>query len=826
MDDHLSKQLAVVTDGYSAFMGRAQEVAKRRNMIERLERAQDRGVLVCAVPQVSDLTVTQLSMFLRRLFKSTPGLREFVGDGVMSHIFEDASPQTTAAVEHPTADLGNDKETSAQPDFYHTRRNILSADYFATSLLRTIMDKQERLKSFPFNEKFEHEKPTETTSCARCRPLVELPKRQVFRVQNAPSFYRASSPPPSAIVNERNTADYGYENRDIRMLDVSDPEMEIELQAYMNRLGQLPPHYAVKNYVAFPEIGARNDFHGMSSVIKSEVVNFPYPLSDNHGGKKKRQQEGELENDSNDEEENSNNYPLLQKVRTGEESLKRTFPLRAPPTKIRRQEPSSSKPPEPKLTPLKIRRPKATSALLYPLNSSVVQQKVEEDPKPRISLSIRIPQPGNLAANEKPTEKSPSSAQSTSSSNSSSSTDSDDEGDSRTSSSSDSESAPSSPKDDTNKTIDTSVETQPTLEPSASANIAVAELIGVVSSGDESDNESSNSEVIYDLFVNGAYHASVRYSALYSLHEKLLETFGMRLGNIEFPPKRVWKNLDAETVNKRREGLAKYFHGGVRWLKNFESPYVSQQLVNRGADQSGVEYRLGIRKVLWDPIIEEPLLDDPGALRLLYLQAVNDLQRGVFCVCQESKEKLIALQKEDQWKQFMHVCHKQASYGYEILAPVRSDYPVENTVMNLKIGRRQLFFEFREQGVLSQLVIKSTRIRIWRVSHNDSNVDMSFQIEFLVDKQTGFRQIVLYTSQAVLLSLFLQAIAAEILHDLSQTSKVVENLQTSKANSIVNGDYSILHSTEEQVPADLFKIISHQMPFGDESFEDIGDDDL
>ncbi|KAI6173319.1 PX domain-containing protein [Aphelenchoides besseyi] len=443
---------------------------------------------------------------------------------------------------------------------------------------------------------------------------------------------------------------------------------------------------------------------------------------------------------------------------------------------------------------------------------------------------------------------------------------------------------------------------------------------------------------IYDLFVNGAYHASVRYSALYALHEKLLETFGMRLGNIEFPPKRVWKNLDAETVNKRREGLAKYFHGVlqnpdiskhpilerafldfqlnsflstvrevklevflpdgsavqveshsddptnvvmkklsreidlrsdnlphfglflirdrtaeegrvdstvkrfdqicVRWLKNFESPYVSQQLMNRGSDQSGVQYRLGIRKVLWDPIIEEPLLDDPGALRLLYLQAVNDLQRGVFCVCQESKEKLIALQKEEQWKQFMHVCHKQASYGYEILAPVRSDYPVENTIMNLKIGRRQLFFEFREQGVLSQLVIKSTRIRIWRVSHNDSNVDMSFQIEFLVDKQTGFRQIVLYTSQAVLLSLFLQAIAAEILHDLSQTSparykfndelqsKVVENLQTSKANSIVSGDYSILHSTEEQAPANLFRIISHQMPFGDESFEDIGDDDL
>ncbi|KAI6244090.1 PX domain-containing protein [Aphelenchoides fujianensis] len=448
---------------------------------------------------------------------------------------------------------------------------------------------------------------------------------------------------------------------------------------------------------------------------------------------------------------------------------------------------------------------------------------------------------------------------------------------------------------------------------------------------------------LYDLYVNGAYHASVRYSNLYKLHEKLLETFGMRLGS-EFPPKKVWRKMDAETVNKRREGLAKYFHGilqnadiskhpilerafldfqvdsfmpavsgvqldihlpdgtpihvecqsddptnivmkkfakememdpknipffgifsdarpedrrgprrvdgrplrsdlwvpfpsfcsfpsieGVRWLKNFEAPFISQQLLNRQAEDAGVHYRLSVRKITWDPSIEEPLLDDRVALRLLYLQAANDLQRGVFCVPHESKEKLKGLQANDQWKQ---VCHLQSSYGYEILSPVRSDYPVEDTRMSLKIGRRQLVFEFRENGVLSQLVIKSTRIRVWRVSHNDANADMSFQIDYLVDRETGFRQITLFTAQAVLLSLFLQSVATEILHDLSQTSparykfndelhsKVQENLQNSKAKSIVNGaDLSIVRPADEgtvdpQPPADLFKIISHQMPFG------------
>lgn len=98
-------------------MGRAQEVAKRRNMIERLERARDRGVLVCAVPQISELTVTQLSMFLRRLFKSTAGLREFIGEGVLSHIFEDASPQASVVTDQqPTPATVQDAENATESE--------------------------------------------------------------------------------------------------------------------------------------------------------------------------------------------------------------------------------------------------------------------------------------------------------------------------------------------------------------------------------------------------------------------------------------------------------------------------------------------------------------------------------------------------------------------------------------------------------------------------------------------------------------------------------------------------------------------------------------
>jgi hypothetical protein len=63
----------------------------------------------------------------------------------------------------------------------------------------------------------------------------------------------------------------------------------------------------------------------------------------------------------------------------------------------------------------------------------------------------------------------------------------------------------------------------------------------------------------------------------------------------------------------------------VRWLKNFESPFASQQLINRSDNEDRVHYNLSVRKVVWDPSIEENLLDDQGSLKLLYLQVVHSL---------------------------------------------------------------------------------------------------------------------------------------------------------------------------------------------------------
>ena len=69
---------------------------------------------------------------------------------------------------------------------------------------------------------------------------------------------------------------------------------------------------------------------------------------------------------------------------------------------------------------------------------------------------------------------------------------------------------------------------------------------------------------VYDIHVNGVFHASVRYSHLCTLHEKLIENFGFRLSGPDFPPKKIWRTLDSKAINERREGLAKYFQGLIQ----------------------------------------------------------------------------------------------------------------------------------------------------------------------------------------------------------------------------------------------------------------------
>uniref|UniRef100_A0A915M4E7 PX domain-containing protein n=1 Tax=Meloidogyne javanica TaxID=6303 RepID=A0A915M4E7_MELJA len=451
-----------------------------------------------------------------------------------------------------------------------------------------------------------------------------------------------------------------------------------------------------------------------------------------------------------------------------------------------------------------------------------------------------------------------------------------------------------------------------------------------------------NKYTVYDIHVNGAFHASVRYNLLYTLHEKLVETFGHRLEAPEFPPKKIWK-LDNKSLNERREALSKYLQGVisspdvakhaiienaflefqvrsfsasisrvvkleillpdgrpvyieccaddstncviyfglflahqrpelcdngnestsnssstrfsmlcVRWLKNFESPFISQQLSNPSKDQQ-FQHKILIRRVSWDPSLEEPLLDDPGLL-----QVPSDV-----------KTKLTSLQEFGEFKQFVRLCHLQVGYGYEWLAPVLAELTPkgEMTLCELKVGRRQLLLEYKDvedNETIRTCKLLSKRIRVWRVSHLDNPLQqnnqqlnntsmMTFQLEYLIRRdEFSVFTLEMESTHAVLLSLFLQSIADEILRSREGSTsppykfddcisiRAAESLEASKANSILSDQLSIKSASGSSVSNGIegeimqngygnfvIKLISYQMPFMEnESFEDVGDEDL
>ncbi|TKR82336.1 hypothetical protein L596_016076 [Steinernema carpocapsae] len=448
-----------------------------------------------------------------------------------------------------------------------------------------------------------------------------------------------------------------------------------------------------------------------------------------------------------------------------------------------------------------------------------------------------------------------------------------------------------------------------------------------------------SSRRVYNIHCNGMFHASVRYSDLFALHERLIENFGFRLNAPDFPPKKIWRTLDEKGINERRVGLKKYFQGLiqnedvvkhylfenaflefqvdsykpsavnvklevflsdgshkminclsnnsselvlklaldavgadirnigsfalflgrdrnaqgdgelastsdkfdmllVRMLRNFESPYITQQNANRKSAADAVYHKIVIRKIVWEPRMEEALLDDPGAVRLLYLQAKSDLQCGHLVVAPYVLDRLRMLEDQESFIQYLRLCHLQPNYSYEVLLPVISDYPKPGTQCRLKVGRRTIVLEYENdlsQAGFIQAVFRAVRIRIWRITHTPTDHTTApsiFEFHYLVShQQQRFDWIRLVTDQCIILSQLFQSVSAEILQehkgnqvpeelykfDDEITNKASDLLEASKASSIINSDDNTIKdlnllSDGYESFEDVFMMISDALP--------------
>ncbi|XP_077800051.1 sorting nexin-31 isoform X9 [Macaca mulatta] len=149
----------------------------------------------------------------------------------------------------------------------------------------------------------------------------------------------------------------------------------------------------------------------------------------------------------------------------------------------------------------------------------------------------------------------------------------------------------------------------------------------------------------------------------------------------------------------------------VKKLADFELPYAS-------LGSSEVEHcKVGLRKWYMDPSLDSTLMDCRAALDLLYMQAIQDIEKEWAKPTQAQRQKLEAFQKEDNQTKFLELAREVQHYGYLQLDPCTCDYPEPGSGAVLSVGNNEISCcitlpDSQTQDVIFQM----SRVKCWQVT--------------------------------------------------------------------------------------------------------------
>lgn len=201
----------------------------------------------------------------------------------------------------------------------------------------------------------------------------------------------------------------------------------------------------------------------------------------------------------------------------------------------------------------------------------------------------------------------------------------------------------------------------------------------------------------------------------------------------------------------------------VRRFQDFEAPFLTIK------SETGT-CRVAVRKTLWDPKIEDKIVQDRIGMNLLYVQAVSDLDRGWIVGPKEAHSKLADLKQKGAKGEFLQFARSLRFYGYLQFKPCTTNYPEDDTRVIISVGNRELNFRLQTPGnKIQEGSFKVTRIRCWRITstcekneNGDTQERLELAFEYLI-KKDEMEWITIYSDEAILMSLCLQSIVDEIL---------------------------------------------------------------
>uniref|UniRef100_A0A9L0RY36 Sorting nexin 31 n=1 Tax=Equus caballus TaxID=9796 RepID=A0A9L0RY36_HORSE len=320
--------------------------------------------------------------------------------------------------------------------------------------------------------------------------------------------------------------------------------------------------------------------------------------------------------------------------------------------------------------------------------------------------------------------------------------------------------------------------------------------------------------VLYSVYLDGFLFCRVRYSQLHRWNEQLRRVFGNCLP--PFPPK-YYLAMTTSMADARRDQLEQYLQNVtvdpkmlrsdvfvdflklvqlmvsheiglcrellgyfglfliqfckegkfsvVKKLADFELPYVSL----RSSEEANC--KVGLRKWYMDPSLDSMLMDCRAAVDLIYMQAIQDIEKGWTKPTPAQRQKLEALQKEDSQTQFLELSRDVQHYGYVQLDPCTCDYLEPGCGAIVSVGNDEISCcitlpDNQTQDVIFQM----NRVKSWQITFLGTLLDMdgpqrtlnqNLELRVQYSKDSRSQWFVIYTKQAFLLSSCLKKMISE-----------------------------------------------------------------
>ncbi|XP_044862882.1 sorting nexin-31 isoform X2 [Mauremys mutica] len=226
----------------------------------------------------------------------------------------------------------------------------------------------------------------------------------------------------------------------------------------------------------------------------------------------------------------------------------------------------------------------------------------------------------------------------------------------------------------------------------------------------------------------------------------------------------------------------------VKKVAEFELPYVSLQSMKES------DCKIGIRKWYMDPSLDKMLMDCGASVNLLYMQALQEIEKNWVKPTDGQMQKLESLQKAANKMKVLELVQEVQHYGYIQLDPCTCDYPEVGCSAAVHVGNNEISCCIKlPSNQTKEVSFRINRVRCWQVTFlgaitqpKDQGHEQTLELRFEYSDSDSWRWIVFYTKQAFLLSSCLKKIISEQLMKTTKGDKEMiempESLKSKKSS--------------------------------------------